>query len=94
MKLVYRGLVRFPLENRSLMSSKSSILCFPKLILQYHLNGRRKHYANWIFQDSVKDIQTDEVAQLEKTFYVLSVRVTDLHLILVRKINVSFRLLQ
>lgn len=33
MKLVYRGSVRFPLEKRFLLSSKSSILYFPKLII-------------------------------------------------------------
>lgn len=40
------------------------------------MGGFNRH-ANWILQDSVRDTQLDDVAQLENTVNVLSMRVMD-----------------
>lgn len=76
MRLVYRGPVRAPLKNTSLLLSKSSILYVPKLIISVLFEWEASTECKLDF--SFKDLQSDDVAQLEKTFYVLSVRVTDL----------------
>lgn len=45
-------------------------------LFQHHLNGRLKQYLNWIFKTR-SERHFDDVAQLENTINVLSLRVTD-----------------